>query len=190
MKISHFPDFLPGETVYSVVCRYLDRMQLPRRSIISQLFFGGQTRGLVPDLPSSLEHLIQSLPPNHVYTSDMIIDKNTLFPFYAPFLPLERITILRQYMKNGNYLGIHRAAGAMSGKVLRSYWLKYCPLCVGYDRSIYGECYWHRLHQTAGVVVCPTHEIMLENSPVNLLRGNYNAPKFLSAEASIDNLLP
>lgn len=58
MKISHFPDFLPDETVYSVASRYMDRMQFPLHSTVSQHFFGGRDRGLVTDLPVCLDHLI------------------------------------------------------------------------------------------------------------------------------------
>src|SRR5437588_9140624 len=98
MRISHFPDFFPDEPVFSVCCRYLDRMQFPSNSIVSQHFFG-YNKGGVRDLPSNLEHLIQALPPHHIYTADTIIDQHTLFPLYAPFLPYERAFKLRQYIK-------------------------------------------------------------------------------------------
>ena len=105
MKISHFPDFLPDETVHSVASRYLDRMQFPSHSTVSQHFFGGRTKGAVTDLPSNLQHLAQALSPHHVYTADMIIDQHTLFPFYAPFLSTMDAHTLRKHMKtDGTYV--------------------------------------------------------------------------------------
>jgi hypothetical protein len=186
MKISHFPDFLPDEMVYSVASRYMDRMQFSSHAVISHHFFGGPERGLVSDLPSSLEHLIQSLPPNHTYTTDIIINRHTLFPYYAPFLLAERALRLKHYMENDNYGFVYATAGIAGGKALRPNWLKYCPICVDYDRVTYGECYWHRIHQAPGVLVCPVHEIMLENSTVSLLHG-ITVPKFHSAESTITN---
>ncbi len=186
MKISHFPDFLPGETVYSAACRCFDRIQFPSHSTIAQHLFGGPYKGGVTDLPSSLDHLIQALPPYHLYTADAIIDQHTLYPLYAPFLPHKRALKLRQQMKS-HATFIHSIAGIATSKVPPLSWLKYCPICVDYDRVTYGECYWHRLHQLPGIVVCPIHEVMLENSQFNLLPRK-NTPKFCSAEQSIGNV--
>lgn len=188
MKISHFPDFLPDETVFSVCSRYLDRMQFPSHTTVSQHFFSRPQMSGVKDLPSSLDHLVQALPPHHTYTVDAIIDHHTHFPLYAYFLPFERAHTLRQSMKaNGSTVFNINIAGARRSGIPRLQWLRYCPECVNYDRFIYGECYWHRLHQIPWVSICPTHEVMLENSSVNLVYGN-NTAQFCSAERSVNNL--
>ncbi len=186
MKVSHFPDFFPDETVFSVAARYLDRMGFSSHSVVNYNFFGGPERSSVTDLPSSLEHLVQSLPPNHTYTTNIIINRHTLFPYYAPFLPNDRAFRLSNYMRNNNPSLAYTTAGIAGGKALRPNWLKYCPTCVDYDRSIYGEGYWHRIHQVPGVLVCPMHEIMLENSSVSLLR-EITVPKFHSVESTVVN---
>ncbi len=186
MQISHFPDFLLDETVFSVASRYLDRMQFGSYLTVSKHFFGASTRGGVRDLPSNLDHLVQSLPPNHVYTADNIIDKHTHFPFYSSFLSFERSVALRQNMKvNGTSRYI--TTGLQKNGALLPRWLRYCPKCVVDDRLTYGECYWHRLHQISGVLICPIHEVLLENSLVNAMHGNTFA-KFRSAESSINEL--
>jgi hypothetical protein len=187
MKISHFPDFLPGETVYSNAGRYFDRMQFPTHSIVSQHFFGGQTRGALTDFPTNIERLLQALPPYHVYTADTIIDQHTLFPLFAPFLPLERAVSLRQLMKVGRAFFVHSKAGITNSKVSRPQWLRYCPACINYDRKIYGECYWHRIHQVPGVLVCPFHEVLLKDSRVTSQFRN-GTTEFYSAEHSVENL--
>src|SRR6266568_589533 len=187
MKISHFPDFLPGETMFSVCSRYLDRMQFPSHSTVSQHFFGRPRMSGLKDLPSSLDHLVQALPPHHRYTVDSIIDQHTHFPLYAYFLPFERALTLRQSLKtNGSTVFNINIAGARRSGFPRLQWLRYCPECVNYDRLTYGECYWHRLHQISWVLVCPTHGVMLEDSSVNLVHGNKIA-QFCSAECSLKN---
>jgi hypothetical protein len=188
MQISHFPDFRPGETVFSVAARYLDRMQFRSYSIVSQHFFSGFMTGGATDLPSNLEHLVQALPLYHRYTADTIIDQHTLFPLYAPFLSYERASILRQRMKDDGK-SLHWIAGIVTSKVSRPQWLRYCPLCVAYDRKTYGECYWHCIHQVPGVLVCPIHEVMLEDSNINLRLGNGIA-QFRSAECSVGTVTP
>ncbi len=186
MKISHFPDFLPDETVYSVAGRYMDRMQFRSPSTVSQHFFGTSSTGMITDLPSHLDHLVKALPSYHKYTSDMIIDQNTLFPFYVPFLPAGRATVLRQRMRSNDAF-VHTIAGVTKSKASRIDWLRYCPACVYRDRITYGECYWHRLHQIPGVLVCPVHEIMLEDSFVKMLRGQSDI-EFRSAECSVSDM--
>src|SRR5216684_4165572 len=148
MKISHFPDLLPDETIFSVCCRYLDRMQFRSHSIVSQHFFGRRFERGAADLPSSLDHLIQALPPNHSYTVDAIINNHTLFPLYAPFLPVERALRLKQHMiTHTTHIRTHSIAGTTNSSIPQLREMKYCPACVDFDRVTYGECYWHREHQ-------------------------------------------
>jgi hypothetical protein len=45
---------------------------------------------------------------------------------------------------------------------------RFCPLCLEEDTQKYGEAYWHRIHQTPGVLVCPIHAIALQDSLVSL----------------------
>lgn len=166
----------------------LDRMQFPLHTTVSQHFFGRPLMSGLKDLPSSLDHLIQALPPYHTYTVDSIIDQHTHFPLYAYFLPFERALALRQGLKaNGSTVFNINIAGARRSGIPHLQWLRYCPECINQDRITYGECYWHRLHQIPWVLVCPLHEVMLEDSSVNLIYGNKFA-QFCSAERSVKNL--
>jgi hypothetical protein len=188
MRISHFPDFLLDETVYSVASRYLDRMQFHSHAHVCMHFFGSPSKRAGTDLPSNLEHLVQALPPSNIYTSDMIIDRYTLFPLYAPFLASSQATTLRERMK-GNGIAVHAIAGIAATKVPQPQFLRYCPLCVDADREAFGECYWHRVHQAPGVLVCPLHECMLVDSSIHLRLGN-TMIQFHSAERSVNTVSP
>lgn len=49
------------------------------------------------------------------------------------------------------------------------------------DSEKYGEPYWHRVHQIAGVLVCPIHQVHLQNSRVNIQGDNRH--EFYAADA-------
>src|SRR5712692_7659464 len=44
--------------------------------------------------------------------------------------------------------------------------LRYCPACAAGERSRFGECYWHRLHQVPGALLCAEHDLLLEYVPL------------------------
>jgi hypothetical protein len=54
----------------------------------------------------------------------------------------------------------------MASSVTTPRYFRFCPLCLKEDLQEYGEAYWHRLHQTPGVLVCPVHAIPLSDSIV------------------------
>lgn len=182
--IGCFPDPHPDELLYSVCSRLQDWMKYPNKETISTELFGSRGISSAIALPSYLEYLVSNLPPTTAYTADEIIDKYSLFPYYAPFLPRERVKRLRKEMKRPGRSSIHSTAGIASGSIRPPAWLRFCPLCVSNDRNAFGECYWHRLHQTSGVLVCPIHNIFLENSSA-LIHNRINTGAYESAEQSI-----
>ncbi len=95
--VGFFPDPYPDELFYSVCARYHHRVRYRAHRSTAQDLFGARTVAAI-DLPSSLNHLIAALPPDHRYPVDQLIDNHTLLPFYAPFLPPERVTRLRHSM--------------------------------------------------------------------------------------------
>lgn len=65
--------------------------------------------------------------------------------------------------------------------------LRFCPLCVEDDRREFSETYWHRIHQLAGIVVCPDHQCFLQNSLVRWERQSssffHSAEEFINPES-------
>jgi Tn7-like transposition protein D/TniQ len=184
--ISCFPDPYPDEILYSVCARYSDRLQYPYRSGILHDLFGSRHVCLSVDLPCRLGHLVNNLLVRHIYTTNILIDHHTLLPYYAPFLPPERLARVREQMVGGNGLSIHRVIGLTSTSVPSPLWIRYCPLCVKQDRVNYGEAYWHRLHQVPGVEICPEHTTFLENSTI--LQRTVGGPRdLISTECALRN---
>ena len=162
--LAAFPAPYPDELLYSVVARYGRRFRFPNRKSLGQTFFGTRNAVAVADLPTRLGALAAAIPDQFGMSVEWLIDEHTLFPYYAPFLPRERVERLREAMRGSG--DVHLRAGIAASRVRPSEWLRYCPVCAAEDRATYGERYWHRLHQVSGVEVCHRHQVRLEESPV------------------------
>ena len=166
--IGFFPDPYPDELFYSICARYSRRVGYQSQANITYDLFGARTLVAIA-LPSDLNHLISVLPPGHRYTVDQLIDEHTLLPFYAPFLPPERVVKVRESMaEDRGGKRTHSLAGVLSRCSSQRETFRYCPACVTEDRRRYGETYWHRAHQAPRVVACPHHAVWLEVSDVYL----------------------
>ena len=84
---------------------------------------------------------------------------------------------------NGRALSAH--LGILTSHIPPYTWLRFCPECVKCDRERFGETYWHRLHQSQGVVVCPVHTTFLEDSTAARQSGK---KFFISAESVVHQL--
>lgn len=169
--IGFFPDPYPDELLYSACARYAGRVKYRnKQSHISELL-GNRGLSAVVDFPSRLDYFVSILPAGNLYSVEKIINKNTLLPFYEPFLPSDRTKLIRQEMKDDSKDNHLRSRAAKTVKQVRMpEYLRFCPLCVEDDKSEYGETYWHRLHQLPGVMVCPEHFCFLENSSLEWKR--------------------
>lgn len=116
--------------------------------------------------PSQLTELTRQIP-GQVYDPDELIQKHTLIPYFAPFIPPERATRLvetiKTYVSSSANMILGRTAFAVKPKLR----LFYCDLCVREDREKYGEAYWRRSHQVEGVYLCPVHHNWLVQSKIS-----------------------
>lgn len=163
--IGFFPDPYPDELFYSACARYAQRLKYPnKQSVITELF-GRRGLSAIVDFPTRLDHFLSVVPSNK-YTADEIINENTLFPFYEPFITNERAMIIRDEMKSikENHLQARLAGNINQITLPKS--LRFCTECVEEDRLEFGETYWHRIHQLAGVLICSKHRCFLQDSSV------------------------
>lgn len=182
--IGFFPDPYPDELLYSVCARFQDIVQYSAPRYVFQELFGTRHTTAVVDLPSHLGHLVATIPSEHRYTVDRLIDEGTLLPFYSPFLPPDRVCSLREEMSGDDGSNIHSRIGIKASTIRSPDHLRFCPLCAVEDKEQFGERYWHRLHQVSGVEVCHTHAVFLEKSSV-CVKTQSNRFKFISAEQAI-----
>lgn len=129
--------------------------------------FGYAFTPVAVDLPKRLIDLYLRLPEGTLNTPDRIIQENTLFPLYKAFLTKERTSLIIQAMKESKKsFSIRTLVGGQYGHIKTPNFLRYCPLCLKVDKELYGEPYWHRIHQVPGVRVCPDHQVWLVESNV------------------------
>lgn len=163
--IGFFPSPYPDELLYSICARYAERVNYPNKQrVMTDLFL---KRGLsaIVDLPTRIELLLSSIA-NQEYLADEIINKNTLFAFYEPFVTVERANIIRQEMKIGKENHLQTRLARNINQIKQPGFLRYCPICIEEDRRAFGEIYWHRIHQLAGILICKKHKCFLQNSSV------------------------
>jgi hypothetical protein len=183
--IGAFPDLYPDEMLTSGWARYEAWVGYRRRAALLEELFGGKKYSLVFDLPAPLGYFAAALPPGHSAASvDLLIRKHTLFPYYTAFMPAEKIAAAYDVMQGEHSAKIHTWAGLSGREGATPRFLRYCPCCVTDDRERYGETYWHRIHQAAGVEVCPQHAVWLEPAhvPMWMVKGTTT---FITAETAI-----
>lgn len=170
--MNYFPTPYPDEILYSVLARYSVRSgNISDIHVIEDLY---STRNIIAsvELPCKMDALIKNLPVNSPYTAECLIDNHTLFPYYTAFLPNERANEVISAMRYGRGSKPYTMMGISSGFIKLNDYLRFCPECFKEDLQLYGETYWHRLHQITGVFICPKHKIHICNSKVLIRSGN------------------
>lgn len=170
--ISYFPKAFPDEILYSVIARYAwSSINQSPKNLSRQLFAYASTKATI-DLPSHLNDLFENVPFHSVSSVDDIIKNYTLYPFYKPFLVEKKRAAVLESMK-GNYgASIHTRVGINASKIIRLRYPKFCPTCFLEDLKNYGQSYWHRVHQIPDILVCPDHNVYIEEYVPNLAEIN------------------
>jgi hypothetical protein len=166
--LGYFPAPYPDELLYSICARYTDCINYPNKREICSELFGSRNTTVVVDFPGFIQHLADILPPNNCYSSEQIIENHTLFPFYQPFLSIERATEIKSQLKSTKATGVHLRLGISASRVKSVNFLRFCPLCVKKDVEKFGETYWHRIHQVESVKACPFHCVYLEETAIKI----------------------
>lgn len=168
-RLTFFPRPYPGESFYSVLCRYHARSaNVSFRYTMAQLF--GYETSIQSTLLSSfhLEYVSRWVPASSGITPISMFADNTAYPIYAlearekerrmlidavNSIPAPSIVICRMYKETVSDAGF----------------LRYCPHCVEEQRRLYGEPYWQLLPQMRGAEYCPVHGCQFLDSqvPVN-----------------------
>ncbi len=167
-----FPVPYPGESLYSVLCRYHVRSgNVSAYKSIRQLF------GDYASLASTL-----LLPPmlnrfEYWTTTDMGFDAKHLLREHTAF----SLCKLRAYSKYQSVFSGTNSSAVFSKQLRRgtfrqhmiqhpSQMLRYCPVCAAEQKKVYGESYWQILPQLDGVEYCPFHKTKILSSAVNILQ--------------------
>lgn len=167
--IAYFPEPYKDELAYSLFARYyMHAGYTTERDVIDELYVNKYYRAdplfFNKLKPEAVEVITKKM------SMQTFIEKHTMFPYYARFLKKERRSKALKSMleMDGQYRNLLPINTGTSEQYLR-----YCSCCVNEDREIYGETYWHRIHQIQGMRICPTHGCILIKSevPVGVKRG-------------------
>lgn len=171
------------ELLYSVLGRYHIRSGNTSIKATLQDIFGKTTVTAVADLPSHTDRIIDNMPIGNQYTADMLMDKHTLYPFYAAFIPAEQAEKIKEYMKGEKGGSIYNKIGLMASGISLNQKFKFCPQCIREDMERYGELYWHRIHQIPGILICPEHKVPLHDSQIPVRGFNKHEYRIASPDA-------
>lgn len=185
--IGFFLDPHPEEILYSAIARNAAAMHYPNLRSVGETYFGEPQAIATVALPCRLEYLVTHLPGDVVHTVNTLIDDHTLLPFFAPFLPPDRVAQLRRDMNSTQGMGVYMRAGIMASTIPLPDTLRFCPTCAAEDREQYGEWFWHRQHQVPGVYICSQHHVWLETTTV-LIANRQTRHEYITAENAVPNL--
>lgn len=182
--VHFFTDPYKDELIYSAIARYHYYIgNIDFKDTLEELF---GKRSIIPsiEIGSNLAVLAKNLGGN--YTGDQIIKRNTLFPFYASFLPQERKKEIINEIKNKDGQGIYTKLGIVAGSICKKEGIYYCPRCANKEIEKYGEPYIHREHQLQGIYICPHDGEELRKYTVN--RMSASRIEFIRLDAKMINL--
>jgi hypothetical protein len=155
----HFPNPYPDEILYGICARLSERANFPSKKGFCESLFGAGSIAVI-DLPSRLEFLADQLPLGHP-KAEILLQNHTLLPLYLAFLPKARAEKCKLAALGDGGKSLPFLTGIMASKIEQPPSLRLCPICADEDRKTYGEPYWHRSHQVAGVATCYRHQIRL-----------------------------
>lgn len=157
--INTFPSPYPDETLYSLLGRYSMLSGLLNYIHIMEDLFGDSNKRFAPDFPSGIGILVDRL--GNGYFERDIIFQHTLYPYFSAFIPEERAIKIMEKMIGTDGSNIHNQIGINASSIGIKRTLKHCRECMEEDIKLFGETYWHRVHQLPGVFICPQHNRLL-----------------------------
>lgn len=161
-QLPFFPTPYPDECFYSILCRYHVRSGAPTgASTINRLF--GKNYVVASTLHTAFraEYLEQWIPASDKISPKRIVYDHSSYQ-YSLLCCIEsalrfpypwNMKSLKEYLDipYNRLYGYGQRVGKRHGAIC------YCPACAEEERRVYGEPYWHVLHQMEGVEFCPVH---------------------------------
>lgn len=162
----NFPTPRDDELLYSLVSRiHIASGSTSARKTLSELF-GDSNVTIQSGMPTHLNAFTQRLNAAGLdpITSDAIILRHTLTPYYWPALRTrkQQEVTAKLYISNG---GLKPLVGLLAWRLGAGLSLRWCPVCSHHDINRFGHTYWRRAHQLPGVTSCHEHGVILQCLP-------------------------
>lgn len=166
--LGYFPQPFKNETIYSIAARYASHMGiLSKRKAIKDTF-NITKPNIYEDYIAQINTLVSKI--NHFsneYTEEYFLKNHTIFPLYAPFMNENSVTSrsLDIYVKSRK---------RFTWDIPEKDQFFYCSDCVKEELEDYGECFWNRIFQIPGVMVCSRHKKFLYKTNINIKKNPLN----------------
>lgn len=163
--LTFFTNPYPDELLYSAVARYHYYIgNLDLKDTLEEVF---GSRNVIPSIgiSTNLEVFVKRVDGG--YTIEEILQKHTIYPYYAPFLSREKQQIVVSDAA-GRGQALYVRLGTVAGGLCKKEELFYCSACAKEDIRLYGETYIHRQHQVEGILYCGKHLLALKKYPISL----------------------
>lgn len=165
-RMSFFPTPYPDELFYSVLCRYHMRCGNPAVGVTNREM-GMYKVGQNVYLPQVIGNLAAIFSPETNLTAEFFTNETTIFPFISPFMPeQQRKSVISLLKDNAAKSSAYKTSGFSRLEIAKWKCLRYCEKCWQDDIRVYGEAYWHRIHILPGLVICPVHGTLIQDSEV------------------------
>ncbi len=172
MNLPGFPVAQRGETLASVVARYLERSAARRLRLLELfgLYFASPSSVIPPDL----HQLASILPPGHPWEGapELIAKGHTLVPLMVHFAHPEHAAVVLRTIVSGTSGNPSATLGipATASKDFK-HTGRFCPDCIADDLKAIGFPILYRQHQPQFVTMCAVHARPLHS---NCLCGQYS----------------
>lgn len=182
--IQLFPEPYPDELLYSCIARYHVRVgNIDAKNTLRDLYNKDTITAMI-EMTSNLKRLINNVPAK-IYTAEKFIKNNTMYSYFTAFMTKEKSLKVYNYLIDDNGSKIYNELGLSNKKIKLNIYLRFCPQCYDEDLKKYGETYWHRMHQVAGLDYCVKHNCKLINSNISIR--NKNRQEFVNATLELRN---
>ncbi|MFN8887536.1 MAG: TniQ family protein, partial [Cyclobacteriaceae bacterium] len=165
--IAYFPKPLPDEILYSLIARYGLHTHTTSYQPLMRDIYGIKSLETNIDLPGHMSLFSNSTKRVLSLNSEELINRYTLWPFYAHFIKKEKHKATIESIKKTGSKGIDLICGLRSSNIKRVKIPQYCPTCCLEDIDKFGEMYWHRKHQIPSILICSKHNCYLETAQLD-----------------------
>ncbi|MCC4118620.1 TnsD family transposase [Aromatoleum toluclasticum] len=156
-------DWLPDETLFSLVSRLHALWGARDSSRTSRLLFGRPRAGSHHDFPSCLD-VFAIRTQSKLGDAQSLARTRTLLAYYLPFLSVQDEQYCLAALCGGSPSHLKFHLGLLTSRFRAHHPLKACVSCMKEDVARYGWAYWHLQHQYPGVWWCAQHHEPLRES--------------------------
>lgn len=180
--LSFFPRPYQDEVLFGIVARYHQQSgnSLYRQTV--EELFGDRNAHSSVTLPTRLGTMAERSAPFGI-SFDGLLYNHTLYPYDMVFSSEKTTKWVYDWAIGSKPGPADYQLGVFGMQINKPQHLCFCPECYSEELKQYGEGFWHRMHQTAGVLVCERHHCRLLETTVPYFTKGSN--QYISAAPSV-----